>query len=66
LQYGKHSSVVGWVGSQAKLGEHAGDVALNRGHRHDELGGDEPVRSSLGHQREHLALSVRQLVDRVA
>jgi hypothetical protein len=58
----RHTELLG----QVQFGEDAADVRLDGPRGQDEPVGDRLVRAAFGHQREHLALAVRQGGQRVA
>ena len=62
-EHREHAPVLGGRGPQAELGEDPAHVFLHGGIGHDELLGDAGVRLALGHRREHLPLTRRELVE---
>jgi hypothetical protein len=57
--------VICGAGGQVELGEDARHVLLDGAQRDEELVRDRLVRTSLGHKLQHLALSRRQLLQRI-
>ena len=53
----EHAAVVLVGGGQAELGEDVADMLLDGLVADDQLAGDRRVRASLGHQRQHFALT---------
>src|SRR4051794_40246760 len=62
-EHGEDASVIVSRGGQIELLEDAAHVLFDGVLGDDELFGDALVRASLGHQREHLALTRRELVE---
>src|SRR3954453_5080583 len=60
-EYSEHAAVLVARGRYAQLGQHAGDVALDRALAEDELLADGLVRHALCHELEHLALARSQV-----
>ena len=67
FRYSRTASTRRWSSGalpEPELVEDAGHVALHGGDGHDQLGRDAAVGAALGHQRHHLALARRELVER--
>ena len=64
-QHGENPAMLFVVWRQHQLGENVADVLLHRAVTDHEGVGDVRVGAALGHQREHLPLTHRQLPQRV-
>jgi hypothetical protein len=64
-EYGKNATVAVLAVGQVELGEDVTDVSLDRSLAQDQTFGDACVGQALRHQREHLALPLCELGERV-